>query len=235
MTEYKQKIKEWPEDDRPREKLLKKGAAALSYSELLGILIGKGMREKTAVDLGKELLKKYTNLHNLSARQIAEFTSLKGIGPAKAVTIAAAFELARRVHSRQNSPQITFKSSKDVANYYIPLMRDLKKEIFKAALMNGANRLIKDITVSEGILNASLVHPREVFREAVLEPTSGIILVHNHPSGDAKPSEEDIKITRQLVEAGRIFGIKVLDHIIIARENYKSLADEGILYDSNNA
>ncbi|MEK6680605.1 MAG: DNA repair protein RadC [Nitrospirota bacterium] len=229
MTEYKQKIKEWPEDDRPREKLLKKGAAALSDSEILGILIGKGMREKTAVDLGKELLKKYTNLHNLSARQIAEFTSLKGIGPAKAVTIAAAFELARRVHSRQNSPQITFKSSKDVADYYIPLMRDLKKEIFKVALMNGTNRLIKDITVSEGILNASLVHPREVFREAVLEPTSGIILVHNHPSGDTKPSEEDIKITRQLVEAGRIFGIKVLDHIIIARDSYKSLADEGIL------
>ena len=229
MTEYKQKIKEWPEDDRPREKLLKKGAAALSDSEILGILIGKGMREKTAVDLGKELLKKYTNLHNLSARQIEEFTSLKGIGPAKAVTIAAAFELARRVHSRQNSPQITFKSSKDVADYYIPLMRDLKKEIFKVALMNGTNRLIKDITVSEGILNASLVHPREVFREAVLEPTSGIILVHNHPSGDTKPSEEDIKITRQLVEAGRIFGIKVLDHIIIARDSYKSLADEGIL------
>ena len=95
--------------------------------------------------------------------------------------------------------------------------------------MNGTNRLIKDITVSEGILNASLVHPREVFREAVLEPTSGIILVHNHPSGDTKPSEEDIKITRQLVEAGRIFGIKVLDHIIIARDSYKSLADEGIL------
>ncbi|MBI5181995.1 MAG: DNA repair protein RadC [Nitrospirae bacterium] len=229
MTEYKQKIKEWPEDDRPREKLLKKGSTVLSDSELLGILIAKGTREKSAVDIGRELLKKYNSLYNLSSRLSSEFSSIKGIGPSKAATITAAFEIARRVQKKQDSPTITFKSPKDVADHYIPLMRDMKKEVFKAALMNGANRLIKDITISEGILNASLVHPREVFREAVLEPTSGIILIHNHPSGDVKPSEEDIKITRQLVEAGKIFGIKILDHVIIARDNHISLADTGII------
>lgn len=229
MSEYKQSIKEWPEDDRPREKLIKKGSSVLSDSELLGILIANGTRDKSAVDLGRELLRKYNSLHNLSSRLISELSCIKGIGPSKAATIAAAFEIARRVQRKQDSISITFKSPKDVADYYIPQMRDLKKEVFKAALMNGANRLIRDITISEGILNASLVHPREVFREAVLEPTSGIILIHNHPSGESRPSEEDIRITRQLVEAGKIFGIKILDHLIIAKDSYKSLADEGIL------
>ena len=116
-----------------------------------------------------------------------------------------------------------------MADYYIPLMRDLKKEVFKVALLNGANKLIKDVTVSEGTLNTSVVHPREVFRDALIEATAGIVLIHNHPSGDPTPSEDDIKITKQLVETGRIFGIKVFDHIIVSSNDFKSLADEGLI------
>jgi len=116
-----------------------------------------------------------------------------------------------------------------VADYYIPLMRDFKKEVFKVALLDGANKLIRDITVSEGTLNTSVVHPREVFRDALIEATAGVVLVHNHPSGDPTPSDDDVKITKQLVEAGQIFGIRVFDHIIVAEDRFKSLADEGLI------
>ena len=225
----RQKKTELIEDDRPTEKLLKKGASFLSDSELLGILLLKGTKEKTTVDLARELLKKYNNLPNLSSRHISELSSFKGIGPAKAAIIAAAFELGKRAQAHHKSQKIRFKSSRQIARHYIPLMMRLKKEVFKVALLNGANRFIKDITISEGILNASLVHPREVFREVILEPASGIILIHNHPCGDLEPSMEDIRITKRLVAAGRLFGIKVLDHVIICGEKYKSLADEGIL------
>jgi DNA repair protein RadC len=225
----RQKISELIEDDRPAEKLLKKGRAFLSDSELLGILLLKGAKEKTPVDLARELLKKYNNLNNLSSRHISELSSFKGIGPTKAAIIAAAFELGKRAQAHRKSQKIRFKSSKQIARHYIPLMRDMKKEVFKVALLNGAKRFIKDITISEGILNASLVHPREVFREVILEPASGIILIHNHPCGNLEPSKEDIRITKRLVEAGWIFGIKVLDHIIICGDKYKSMADEGIL------
>jgi len=229
MAEYKLKIPKWPEDERPRERLLKRGPQSLSDTELLGILIAKGTKEKTAIDLARELLMKYGNLKNLSSRSPAEYSSVKGIAEAKSVIISAAFEMARRVQSQPETPRVIFKRSQDVADYYIPLMRDLKKEVFKVALLNGANKLIKDVTVSEGTLNTSVVHPREVFRDALIEATTGVVLIHNHPSGDPRPSEDDIKITCQLVEAGKIFGIKVFDHIIIGGNDFKSMADERII------
>jgi len=154
---------------------------------------------------------------------------VKGIGSAKAATLSAAFELARRVQSQKDLPKASLKRSSDVASLYLPLMRDLRKEVFKILLLNRANRLIRDVTISEGTLEASLVHPRDVFREAILEPASGIILIHNHPSGNPSPSEEDLRITRQLVEAGRLLGIKVYDHVILAGESYRSLADDGLI------
>jgi len=154
---------------------------------------------------------------------------VKGIGSAKAATLSAAFELARRTQSQGDGSSVPFKRSSDVARHYLPLMRDLRKEVFKILLLNRANRLIRDVTVSEGTLEASIVHPRDVFREAILEPASGIILIHNHPSGNPAPSEEDLRITKQLAEAGRLLGIKVYDHIILAGENYRSLADEGLI------
>jgi DNA repair protein RadC len=229
MAEYRLKIPDWPKDERPRERAIKRGMESLSDTELLGILIAKGTKEKTAIDLAKELLVKYDNLRSLSSRSLAEYSTVKGVGDAKAVIIGAAFEISRRVQSQKDSLKVIFKRSQDVADYYIPLMRDLKKEVFKVALLDGANKIIKDITVSEGTLNTSVVHPREVFRDALIEATAGVVLIHNHPSGDPNPSEDDIKITKQLVEAGKIFGIKVFDHIIIGDNNFKSLADENLM------
>ena len=232
MSETSQQIKKWPKKERPRERLLQHGAHSLTEAELLGVLIGKGIRSKTAIDVARQLLDRYESLQELFARSPSELMKIKGIGSAKAATLSAAFDLVRRVQSQESQGQAekpTFKRSADVASYYRPLMKDLRKEVFKVLLLNRANRLIKEVTVSEGTLDASVVHPREVFREALLEPTSSVILIHNHPSGNATPSEEDLQITRQLVEAGRLLGIKVHDHIILAGEGHRSFADEGLM------
>jgi DNA repair protein RadC len=225
-------IKKWPKKERPRERLLQHGADSLTEAELLGILIGKGTRNKTAIDVARQLLDRYESLQELFSRSPSELMKIKGIGSAKAAILSAAFDLVRRVQSQKFQGQAkkpTFKRSVDVASYYLPLMRDLRKEVFKVLLLNRANRLIKEVTVSEGTLDASVVHPREVFREALLEPASSVILIHNHPSGNATPSEEDLRLTRQLVEAGRLLGIKVHDHIILAGEGHRSFADEGLM------
>jgi len=195
----------------------------------LGILLGKGTRKKTAIDLARDLLDHYESLPRLFSCSPSELMTIRGIGSAKAAILSAAFELVRRYQSQRDTSKKTFKRSSDVANHYLPLMRDLRKEVFKVLLLNRANRLIKEVTISEGTLDASIVHPRDVFREALLEPAAGIILIHNHPSGNPTPSEEDLRITRQLVEAGRLLGIKVYDHIILTGEGYRSLADEGVI------
>ena len=209
--------------------MLQQGAQHLSEAELLGILIGKGTTRKTAIDLARELLDRYESLENLFSRSPSELMKIKGIGSAKAATLAAAFQLVRRIQSKTSKDQPSFKRAKDVANLYLPLMKDLRKEVFRVLLLSRANRLIKEVTISEGTLDASIVHPRDVFREALLESAAGVILLHNHPSGNPNPSEEDLRITKQLVEAGRVMGIKVYDHIILAGEDYRSLADEGLI------
>lgn len=229
MVESPYKITRWPKQERPRERLLQHGPQHLTEAELLGILLGKGTRKKTAIDLARELLDQYGSLQNLFSRSPSELTAIKGIGSAKAATLSSAFELVRRIQSQKDTGKSSFKRSSDVANHYLPLMRDLRKEVFKVLLLNRANRLIKEVTISEGTLDASIVHPRDVFREAILETAAGVILIHNHPSGNSSPSEEDLRITKQLVEAGRLLGIKVYDHIILAGEDYRSLADEGLI------
>jgi len=229
MAESSYKIPRWPKNERPRERLLQDGPQHLTEAELLGILLGKGTRKKTAVDLARELLDRYESLQKLFSRSPSELMTVKGIGSAKAAILAAAFELVRRIQSRKDADRPLFKRSSDVAGHYLPLMRDLRKEVFKVLLLNRANRFIKEVFISEGTLDASIVHPRDVFREALLEPAAGIILIHNHPSGNPSPSDEDLRITKQLVEAGRLLGIKVYDHIILAGESYRSLADEGLL------
>ncbi len=222
-------IPRWPKKERPRERLLLDGAEHLTEAELLGILLGKGTNKKTAIDVARELLDRFESVQKLFSRSPSELMKIKGIGSAKAATLSAAFELVRRVQSGGETHRPTLKRSADVAKHYLPLLRDLRKEIFKVLLLNRANRLIKEVTISEGTLDASIVHPRDVFREALLEPAAGVILIHNHPSGNPNPSEEDIRITKQLVEAGRILGIKVYDHIILAGESHRSFADEGLL------
>ncbi len=229
MAESPYKITRWPKNERPRERLLQHGPEHLTEAELLGILLGKGTRKKTAIDIARELLDRYESIHKLFSRSPSELTTVKGIGSAKAAILSAAFELVRRVQSQKISDRASFKRSSDVANHYLPLMRDLRKEVFKVLLLNRSNRLIKEVFISEGTLDASIVHPRDVFKEALLEPAAGVILIHNHPSGNPSPSEEDLRITKQLVEAGRLLGIRVYDHIILAGESYRSLADEGLL------
>ena len=229
MAESPYKITRWPKKERPRERLLQHGPQPLTEAELLGILLGKGTRKKTAIDLARELLDQHESLQKLFTRSPSELMKVKGIGSAKAATLSAAFELVRRIQSQGPIDKISFKRSSEVANHYLPLMRDLRKEVFRVLLLNRANRLIKEVTISEGTLEASIVHPREVFREALLEPAAGVILIHNHPSGNPNPSEEDLRITKQLVEAGRLLGIKVYDHIILAGAGYRSLARDGLI------
>jgi DNA repair protein RadC len=229
MAESPYKITQWPRKERPRERLLQHGPQPLTEAELLGILLGKGTKKKTAIDLAREFLDHYESLQRLFSRSPSELMKIKGIGSAKAATLSAAFELVRRIQSQRDIPKAYFKRSSDVVNHYLPFVRDLRKEVFKVLLLNRANRLIKEVTVSEGTLEASIVHPRDVFHEALLEPAAGVILIHNHPSGNPNPSEEDLRITKQLVEAGKLLGIKVYDHIILAGESYRSLADEGLI------
>ena len=229
MAESPYKITRWPEKERPRERLLQHGAQHLTEAELLGILLGKGGKARPAIDLGRELLERYESPQKLFSRSPSELKVIKGIGSAKAAILSAAFELVRRIQSKGDDGRISFKRSSDVASHYLPLLRDLRKEVFKVLLLNRANRFIKEVPISEGTLDASIVHPRDVFREALLEPAAGVIMIHNHPSGNPAPSEEDLRITKQLVEAGRLLGIKVYDHIILAGEVYRSLADEGMM------
>ncbi|MGB9771016.1 MAG: RadC family protein [Candidatus Kapaibacteriota bacterium] len=220
-------IKEWRPDERPRERLLKNGPNALSDSELLAILISTGTKNQSALDLAKLLLERFQNLRELSSRDISELKSIKGIGLAKAITLSAAFEISRRIQASGFEENPIFRSPNDVANYFIPLLRGVKQERFYIALLNSSNRITRIRLVTEGTLNASLVHPREVFRFAITEAAASIILVHNHPSGNPTPSTEDLNMTKKLVEASKYIDIPILDHLIIAGDRFTSLAQMG--------
>ena len=230
---YHLPIREWAEGDRPREKLMKHGAALLSDAELIGIVFGSGTRTKrgpvSAVQLGQALLRTYGSLGGLSRRDLKELVRVTGIGPAKAVTLMAAFEIGRRVEAAGPGERVQVRGPEDVAAVYGPQMRDLRKEIFKVVLLNTANVIVGDFTASEGGLAASIVEPRAVFQRAILENAAAVVCLHNHPSGNPEPSREDVKITRQLVEAGKLMGIPVHDHLIIAGRTYTSLAERGLL------
>jgi DNA repair protein RadC len=230
---YQRPICEWDPDDRPREKLVKHGAAKLSEAELLGMLFGTGTRTSdgpvSAIQLGRSLLHTFKTLHALSRRPLKELMRVSGIGLAKASTLMAAFEIARRIDAKGDGERVQVTSPKDVAEYFGPLMRDLKREVFKVAHLNTANVIIAEYTISEGGLASSIVEPRAVFEQAILDNAASVICLHNHPSGNPEPSREDIRVTRQLVEAGRLMGIPVHDHLIIAGTTFTSLAERGII------
>ncbi len=226
---YHTKIKDWPENERPREKLMHAGADVLTEAELLAILIVSGTGKITAVDLAKRLLVEHKNLRTIAGLSVGELRQYKGIGKARAVSIVAAFELARRLHSLPEEEQRVIRTPDDVAERFIPLLRDMKQEVFIVLLLNSANRIIKEITITRGLLNSSLTHPREVFRSAIVESAASIILMHNHPSGNPEPSHEDISITKQIVDASKVVGIPIHDHIIIAGNTFTSFADRGLL------
>jgi DNA repair protein RadC len=224
-------IKDWPEDDRPREKLLHRGAEALSDAELLAIILRSGDASSgtSAIDQGRTLLQRFGDLRNLAAATVAELKAIKGIGPAKAAELLAVCELARRFNCNPLRPKERYTAPQAVFAHFHERLRDHKRERFIALLLDSKNRLLREVGISEGSLTASIVHPREVFGPAVRESAAAILFVHNHPSGDPTPSREDLEITQRLKEAGDLMGVRVLDHIIIGNEGYVSLADRGLL------
>lgn len=220
-------VKELPVDDRPREKLLLKGAQSLSDAELIAILLRTGRKGKSVLDISRDLINSERNLALLATRSVQSLTNINGIGNDKAATLAAAFELSRRILSQskwRNDKKIT--SPQDIANIYIPILRDEVKEKFIVVCLNSANKVIKEETISVGNLNSSVVHPREIFKVAIDNNSASIILIHNHPSGNPEPSNEDIRITKKMVESGKILEIPVFDHVIIAGETYTSFVEK---------
>jgi len=225
------RIKDWPEAERPREKLLVRGAEALTDAELLALVLrtGDAGSETSALDLARLLLRQFESLGGMARAVTSELREVRGIGPAKAAELQAVFELARRFAGRELRPGGRFGSSEEVFQFFHERLRDLKKEVFLALLLDSKNRLIREVRVSEGSLTASIVHPREVFAPVIRESAAAVLFVHNHPSGDPTPSREDLEITSRLREAGELMGVRVLDHVIIGSGRYVSLADRGLL------
>lgn len=223
------KIKDWPAAERPREKLLQRGAHALSDTELLAILIRVGSGKSTAFDLARKILVQEKNLRGIAGKTAQELMRLKGIGEAKAVELLAAFEIGRRVQGMNNDDKIIIHSPEDIARIMIPRLRDRKSESFWVMLLDAKNALMHEEELTTGTLTASLVHPREVYKVAIDRVAASVIVVHNHPSGNREPSSEDVNVTRQLVEAGRIIGIPLHDHVIIGGDGYTSFAERGLL------
>lgn len=220
-------IREWRADERPRERLLRFGSGSLSDSEILAILIGTGSHGLSAVDISRNMLDTYASIGDLGSRSVQELCVIKGMGMAKAIGIAAAFELGRRYQQEMFNPNKILQSPDDVARYFIPRMRGARTESFYIALLNSSNIVFSLKKISEGSLNSSIVHPREVFRAAIIESAASIIALHNHPSGNTEPSAEDISLTEQLRQVGNTMHIPLLDHIIIAGDTYTSLRERG--------
>lgn len=224
-------IKAWPENERPREKMQIRGTDALTDAELLALILRTGDHAsgQSAIDLGRNIILTFGDLRKVAAATLTELCSVKGVGPAKATSILAALGLAGRVNSDRLESLERFTSPLQIFNHFHFSFRDRRKEYFLTLLLDGKNRIIRQEQISEGSLNQSIVHPREVFIAAVKESAAAVILVHNHPSGDPAPSREDREITRRLKESGEIMGIRVLDHIIIGDGSYYSFVEMGLL------
>lgn len=217
-------------DDRPREKLFLRGSQNLTDAELLAILLRTGTKGKSVITLAFELVKKHGNLATLASKSMSDLTQSGGIGKDKAASLLAAFEVSRRIQSQSkwfSDQKIT--SPKDVADIFIPLLRDELKERFIIVCLNSANKIIKFETISIGSLNSSVVHPREIFKAAIENNSASLILLHNHPSGNSEPSNEDVAITKKIVEAGKILDIPVFDHLIIAGGAYTSFIERRLI------
>ena len=228
MSAYNIKIKEMPDDERPRERLLKRGPSALSNAELLAVILRTGTKNENVVSICKRILSCY-NLKQLSLANMSELVQIHGVGYAKAAQILAVFELARNLETFIDNPKTKIQSPLDVYSLFYPKMREKKKEEMYALYLDTKNQILKEDIISIGSLNASIVHPREIFKPALLESSASVIITHNHPSGDPSPSREDISITKKLVDGGNLLGIELLDHIIIGDGRYVSLKDEGII------
>jgi len=228
----KNSIKQWPEGERPHERMLKGGPEGLTPAQLLAIILWTGRRGKNVFDLSMEILSHYGDLRAMAEATVHELSFIKGVGLKRAAQIKAAFEIGKRVASYPLSKKKRVLSSRDVYDvyrHYTQYFQGLKKEVFRLLMLDGKNRIFADYIVSEGCLTSSIVHPREAFIQAIKNSAASVLFIHNHPSGDPAPSPEDIEITKRLVAAGDLLGIKVLDHIIIGEEGYISFADKGLL------
>ena len=223
-------IKSWAVDDRPREKMLSKGATTLSNSELIALLINNGSRDKSAVELSKELLKLgQDNLNELGKLSLKEFQQVKGIGIAKAISIAAALELGRRRQAAASLDKPIVRSSRDIALYLQAILKDHAYEVFAVIFLNQANKINHFEIISRGGITGTVADPRVILKKALEEEATSIVLCHNHPSGNLRPSQADEELTKKIKGAAAYFDIKVIDHIIVSEEGYYSFADEGIL------
>ncbi|MCL4516524.1 MAG: DNA repair protein RadC [Firmicutes bacterium] len=227
--EYRLTIKDLPEDERPREKLRAHGVEQLSVGELLAIVIGSGTPTETAVGLADRLLISFGGLRGLLQAGAAELMEIRGIGLAKAAQICAALEVGRRIAVLSPEVRQAVNTPADVSKMLMPQMRYMDKEHFQVLFLNTKNQLLGKKVVSIGSLNASIVHPRELFRESIRYGSAAVILAHNHPSGDPTPSQEDLAMTRRVAEGGRLLGIEVLDHVIIGDNRFVSLKERGLM------
>lgn len=226
---YHTRIKELPTDDRPRERLIQYGPEFLSPAELLAILLRTGTERYSAIGMAEHLIKDFGGLRGVAQMNVEELSKIHGIGPAKAAQIKAAIEFGRRLVSTSGEERYRVRSPQDVYNFLCLDLRDEKREHFIALLMDTKNGIMFRHTVSVGDLSSSIVHPREVFTEAIRRSAASLIVAHNHPSGDPTPSPEDVSVTRRLVEAGEVLGIDVLDHIVLGDNRYISLKERGLM------
>jgi DNA repair protein RadC len=225
-------ISQWPEAERPRERLLARGAEALTDAQLLAILLRVGRRRSSAVEVGMDVLQRLGGVGGLTQCGIEELCIVPGVGEAKAAQLKAALELGKRALASPLSKGTKISSSRDLFNHFHSTLRDLRHEIFKVVLLDAKHAIVREATVSEGSLTLSIVHPREVFSLAVKESAAAVIFLHNHPSGDPTPSHEDRVLTTRLVSAGEVLGIRVLDHLVIGDGRYVSFADQGWIHQS---
>nr|WP_308162222.1 DNA repair protein RadC [Bacillus sp. ISL-18] len=222
-------IRDFPQDERPRERFINHGPQSLSNHELIAILLRTGTKDESVLQLANRLLTHFEGLRMLKGATLEEMTEIKGIGAAKAIQILAAVEIGRRIANLNYTDRYVIRSPEDGAKYVMNDMRFLTQEHFVCLFLNTKNQVIHKQTVFIGSLNASIVHPREVFREALKRSAASIIALHNHPSGDPTPSKEDIDVTKRLVECGKIIGIDLLDHLIIGENKFVSLKEKGYL------
>ena len=222
-------VRDLPRQEWPRDRLQKFGAEALSAQELLALVIGRGISKKSVMSIAQELLVRFGNIKTISQATIEELSQIKGIGLAKAAQLKACFELGKREELEPELKNFDIKDPESVVRAIRASIKDKAKEHFKLILLNPRNKIIGISTISIGTLNASLVHPREVFKDAITHSAASVVLAHNHPSGDPEPSEDDIKITKKLVDSGKILGIEVLDHIIIGKNNFCSFKERGLI------
>lgn len=220
-------IRDFPQDERPRERFIQNGPQSLSNHELIAILLRTGTKDESVLQLSNRLLTNFEGLRLLKSATLEEITEIKGIGQAKAIQILAAVEIGRRIANLNYNERYVIRSPEDGANYVMNDMRFLSQEHFVCLYLNTKNQVLHKQTIFIGSLNASIVHPREVFREALKRSAASIICLHNHPSGDPAPSREDIEVTKRLVECGKMLGIELLDHLIIGENKFVSLKEKG--------